>query len=77
MPAKNPRLNVVLEPDLYNALSRIAKKEGVSLSLKARDFIRESLELYDDLHWQAEAAKRDATFKSEEALSHDDVWDID
>jgi len=77
MPAKNPRLNVVLEPGLYNALSRIAKKEGVSLSLKARDFIRESLELYEDLHWQEEAATRDATFKGEEALSHEDVWDMD
>jgi len=37
MPTKNPRINVVLEKPLYNSIERLAKKEGVSLSLKVRD----------------------------------------
>lgn len=48
MPTKNPRVQVVLEKSLYAALSLLAKEEGVSLSLKARDLIREALELIED-----------------------------
>ncbi|MFN3476353.1 MAG: ribbon-helix-helix domain-containing protein [Candidatus Methylomirabilales bacterium] len=36
MPAKNPRVNVVLEKPLYEALRRLAKQDGVSLSLRPR-----------------------------------------
>ena len=43
MPTDKPRLNVVLEPPLYLKVKKLAKKDGVSLSLKARDLIRESL----------------------------------
>jgi len=43
MPTDKPRLNVVLEPPLYLKVKKLAKRDGVSLSLKARDLIRESL----------------------------------
>ena len=43
MPTDKPRLNVVLEPPLYFKVKKLAKRDGVSLSLKARDLIRESL----------------------------------
>ena len=43
MPTDKPRLNVVLEPPLYIKVKKLAKRDGVSLSLKARDLIRESL----------------------------------
>ncbi len=43
MPTDKPRLNVVLEPPLYLKVKKLAKKDGVSLSLKARDLIRDSL----------------------------------
>ena len=46
MPTDKPRLNVVLEPPLYLKVKKLAKKDGVSLSLKARDLIRESLVRY-------------------------------
>lgn len=49
MPTKNPRLQVVLEKPIYEALSSLAKEEGVSMSLKARDLIREALEHLEDL----------------------------
>jgi len=48
MPTEKPRLNVVLEPPLYLKVKNLAKKEGTSLSLKARDLIRESLEVYEE-----------------------------
>jgi hypothetical protein len=62
MPTKNPRLNVVLEPVLFNNLRRMALKEGVSLSLKARDLIRESMEVSEDTYWAESARKRESTF---------------
>ena len=43
MPAKNPRIHVVLETPLFNDLRGLARKNGVSLSLEARELIREAL----------------------------------
>lgn len=43
MPTKNPRVHVVLEPPLYNNLKGLAKRNGLSLSLEARELIREAL----------------------------------
>ena len=74
MPTKNPRLNVVLEPPLYTAIQRLAKKEGVSLSLKARDLIREAVLAYEDLYWTKAAEARDKTFHKKSALSHKQIW---
>lgn len=49
MPTKHPRLNVVLEEPLYRAITLLAKEEGVSLSLKARDLIRDAIEHLEDV----------------------------
>lgn len=43
MPTKNPRLHVVLEPPLFRNLKRLAQKNGLSISLEARELIREAL----------------------------------
>jgi predicted DNA-binding ribbon-helix-helix protein len=40
VPAKNPRVNVVLEKPLYNALHDLAEDEGVSMSMLMRDLVR-------------------------------------
>ncbi len=49
MPSRRPRVNLVLEPTLYQALRALARREGVSLSEAARRLIREALELRDAL----------------------------
>ena len=49
MATKNPRLQVLLEKSLYDAVASLAKTEGVSMSLKARDLIREALLHLEDL----------------------------
>ncbi len=74
MPAKNPRVNVVLERPLYEALSRLARREGTSLSLKARDLLREALEAYEDLALDRIAQDRERTFDRSRSLSHRGVW---
>jgi len=70
MGTKYPRLNVVLEPVLYQAIMKLARKDGVSLSLKARDLIREALEYCEDIYWSGQAEKREKTFKHKRALTH-------
>jgi hypothetical protein len=49
MATKHPRLQVVLEKPLYEAVAALAREEGVSLSLKARDLIREAILHLEDV----------------------------
>lgn len=74
MPTKNPRVNVVLEPGLYGTLHKLAHKEGVSLSLMARDLIKEAIELYEDIHWNKVAAEREKSYDKATAATHKDIW---
>ena len=74
MSTKNPRLNVVLEPGLYSAIQHLAKRDGTSLSLKARDLIREAIEYCEDAYWVKEANKREANLNKKSALSHRQIW---
>lgn len=74
MPTKNPRLNVVLEERVYKVLSVLARKKGVSLSLLARDLLNKALEFDEDAYWYSVALKRDKTFSSDKALSHEEAW---
>ena len=48
MPSVHPRINTVLEPPVYKTVKRLAKQDGVSLSQKVRDLVREALELLED-----------------------------
>ena len=75
MPAKNPRINVVLEKSLFQTVELMAKREGVSLSMKARDLMKDALETHEDLMLSEFAEFREASFEREEALDHEDVWD--
>jgi hypothetical protein len=74
MPAKNPRINVVLEEPVYSSVERLARKDGVSLSLKVRDLIREALEIEEDIALTQFAEKREKTFTKKKSLKHDEVW---
>ncbi|GFO56508.1 hypothetical protein GMSM_35150 [Geomonas sp. Red276] len=74
MPAKNPRINVVLERPLYNAVQELAEDEGISMSMLMRDLVREAMEIREDRMLAAIAAEREAEFDSRNALGHDDVW---
>ena len=74
MPAKNPRINVVLEKPLYNNIERLAERDGVSLSLKVRDLVKEALEIEEDIGLSQLAETREKTFSRRKSLKHDEVW---
>ena len=74
MPAKNPRINVVLEKPLYNAIVHLAAKEGISLSTKVRDLIKEALEIEEDIALSEFAEIRERSLTKSKLLKHDEVW---
>lgn len=76
VPTKNPRVNVVLERPLYDALGRIARREGSSLSTKARDLLRDALDTYEDIGLARIAEERERTLDRSAGLSHDAVWRV-
>ena len=40
MPTKNPRVNVVLDKDLYRTVHELAQHQGISMSLFMRDLVK-------------------------------------
>ena len=74
MPTKNPRINVVLEKPLYKNVERLAKRDGVSLSLKVRDLVKEALEIEEDINLSKLAETREKTFNKKKSLKHNEVW---
>lgn len=75
MPTTNPRVNTVLEPQLYEAVEFLAKKQGVSLSQKVRDLVKEALEIVEDEGLEALAASRAKDIGNPRVkwVSHDEV----
>lgn len=74
MPTKNPRLIVTLEPSLYLKVKSISKANGTTLSMAARDLIREACQEIEDLGLAAMADKRMRSAKGRRWLPHNEVW---
>jgi len=74
MPTRNPRINVVLDQRLYSTIQSIAEKQGLSLSLAARDLIKEALESHEDLALSEWAEERNKTFDRKHSMTHEQVW---
>lgn len=74
MPAKNPRINVVLDPPLFKNVQFLAEKDGVSLSTKVRDLLKDAMEIQEDIYLADIAEKRENTLDVNEILTHKDTW---
>jgi transcriptional antiterminator Rof (Rho-off) len=74
MPTKNPRVNLVPERSLYDALGRLARRDGASLSTNARDLLRDALEMHEDLALARMAEERERTLNRSAGLTHDEMW---
>ena len=74
MPAKNPRINVVLENPLYKQVQFLARKDGVSMSAKVRELLKEIIETQEDIFLSEIASERETRWKDSEAISHNEVW---
>jgi len=74
MPAKNPRINIVLDMPLYKNVQFLAEKDGVSLSAKVRELLKEAMETHEDIYLSALAEERETTFDMDSALTHEEAW---
>ncbi len=72
MPTKNPRLNVVLDNQLYEMVEKISKQEDKSMSVVAKELIEDALEKHEDLLLSEMAMKREN--KSKKTVPHDKAW---
>lgn len=64
---------VVMEPPLYQWVTKTAHADGVSVSLKVRDLLRDAYEIHEDRYLGALAAEREKTFNRRIALTTDQV----
>jgi len=74
MPSKNPRINVVLDDNLYKNIKFLAETDGVSLSAKVKDLIKEALEVQEDLYLAVFAEEREKTWDKSKTRTHDEIW---
>ena len=74
MPAKNPRINVVLDIPSYKNVQFLAEKDGVSLSAKMRDLIKDALEIQEDIYLAAIAQVRERTLDITDTFTHEETW---
>ncbi len=72
MAAKNPRLNVVLSQDTMGVIEQIAKKEGKSLSVVAKELMEDAIEKHEDLLLSELAMNREG--KGSKTIPHDKAW---
>jgi predicted DNA-binding protein len=73
MITKNPRVNVVFDRQIYQAIRRLAQRDGVSLSFKVRDMVKWSLEYMEDIILTHVAEEREKTFNRRKALTHKEI----
>ncbi len=72
MPTKNPRLNVVLDKEIYEIISKLAEQEGKSMSVIAKELMEDALEKHEDLLLSEMAMKREK--QSKKTIPHDKAW---
>jgi len=74
MPSKNPRINVVLDTHLFKNVQFLAEKDGVSLSTKVRDLLKEAMEIQEDIILATFAEARERSLEKSSLLNHEDTW---
>jgi len=76
MLTKSQKINVKLDHTLIEKIKYLAEKDGISMSLKIRDLVKEALEIEEDAALSVFAEKRERTFDRNKALKHNEVWEI-
>ncbi len=74
MPAKNPRVNVVVDRELFEVLRSVAEERGESISLVVRRYVELGLSLSEDLGLAKIGEERLRTLKRDKTLTHEEVW---
>lgn len=76
MAIKNLKIGVRVEEPLYSKIEYLARRDGISLSLKVRDLVKEALEIEEDMALARFAEKREESFNRRSALKHKEIWEV-
>ena len=74
MPTNQPRIAMLLEQPIYNAVKSLAKRDNVSLSQKSRDLIIKSLDLFEDS--TLEKISNERKKNKDKSISHDEIKNL-
>ena len=74
MPTQNPRINVVLDENIYKSVKFLAEKDCVSLSAKIRDLVKDALDVQEDIVLATIAEKREKSISDSAMLDHEETW---
>ncbi len=69
---RTTRISAVVEPDLYEAVETMARRDHVSVSQKARDLLRQAAELDEDADLAALVAERRR--HGGKSIPNDEFW---
>ena len=72
MPTTKKRINISISKDLNEALSSVARRDGVPEATKAAELLRLGLEIDEDILLERIASERYKTAKK--FLTHKAVW---
>lgn len=72
MPAAQPRVSTVVEKRLYKALKALARRDGMTISHKARDLLLHALEIEEDA--AIEEIVRTRMENRAASIPHDTFW---
>lgn len=75
MPTKNPRVNVVVDRELFELLKALAEERGESISSVVRRYVELGLSLVEDIGLAKVGEDRLKTLRKEKTLTHEEVWD--
>ena len=75
MPTKNPRVNVVVDRELFELLKALAEERGESISSVVRRYVELGLSLAEDIGLAKIGEERLRTLKKGKTLTHEEVWD--
>lgn len=74
MPATNPRISTVVDPELATWLRQRSRQEGRSLSVLVRDILARYYAEEEERFWAKAGEERLANFDPHSALSHSEAW---
>ena len=73
MPTTKKRINLTVEEDLFDELTRLSKKAHRPISTVSKELIQKALELEEDLYFSRIGDRR--LEEAAERISHDSAWD--
>ena len=74
MPTRHRRINVSFKPKTVQTLTRISKKNEISLSQVAQELVEEALELRADIYFSKLAEEAEIRAKGKSPISADKLW---